>query len=233
MSLNTVQPSYGLQKPSKLARAAPGHGLSAAAGGASDTVRLSDQGRMMSKLSEAMPPTPESVRKLSVALAGDLGVLFRQRAVDARRGVGFEVDPHTGEVSVQGNRPDAPGIAALIGSQPDIERQIQDIAALSRHAVASEQDADSRQAGRAAQSAAQISAVVADYATRFGDKSETGDFSLIPDRRAGTPAQISRVIARYAAVSSASGEATNFSVVFNGADVQVQANGKPWISSAA
>lgn len=235
MSLNTVQPSYGLQKPSRMAMAGAGDGspVSPGDGNVTDTVRLSDQGKMMSKLSVGMPPTPENVRKLSARLAGELKILFRQSAIDTRPGVRFEVDSRSGEVSVGGNRPDAPRIAALIGSQPDIERQIQDIAALSRHVVVAEQGADSRLANRMAQNAAQISSVIADYASRFSDRNETQAFSLIPDRRAGNTAEIERVIAKYAGISGASGAATNFSLLFNGADVQVHANGKPWISSTS
>jgi hypothetical protein len=233
MSLNSVQPTHGLQTPSTVAKSGGGDGspIGGGGGGVTDSVRLSDQGRMMSRLSAVMPPTPENVRKLSSALAGDLKNLFRQSAIDTRRGIGFDVDAYTGDVSIKGNRSDAPAIAAVLGRQPDIARQIQNIAALSRHVVVAEQAADSRQANRVAQSAAQINSIVGDYASRFSGKNDPQDFSVIPNRPPGNTAEISRAIAGYTDVSGTSGADTNFSLAFNGADVHVYANGKPWLSS--
>ncbi len=234
MSLNSVQPSSGLQTPSRVARAG-GEGAPAARGGGAaetDTVRLSDRGRMMSRLEDLAPTTPDKLRKLSAALATDLRDLFRQNGVDARRGVGFEVDSPTGRVSVTPNRPDAPAIAALIDSRPAIARQIDAIAVLSRHVVAAEQAADSRQAGRWTSSAAQIDSVVADFAARFGAPADAPDFALIPGSRAGNAAGMRNAIAQYAAVSDTSGAAT-FALVFNGADVAVYADGRRWTSAGA
>ena len=235
MSLNSVQPSNGLQTPSKVAKTGDVDVSQGASryGSATNTVRLSDQGRRMSRLSALIPPTPESARKLLAALAGDLKSLLGQGAIDARSGVGIEVDSHTGEIGVTGGPTNASGIATLIGSRPDIERQIQDIAALSRQVVASEQRAESHQTGQLAQAAAQIRSFVADYASRTGNKDETHNFSLIPDARAESTAEISRAVAQYAAISGTSGAATLVSMVFNGSDLQLYANGRPWISSSA
>jgi hypothetical protein len=233
MSLNSVQPTHGLQTPSSVTKTGAGDGSPVAGGGNSvtDSVRLSDQGRMMSRLSAVMPPTPENVRKLSAGLAGDLKNLFRQSALDARRGIAFDVDSYTGEVSIKGNRPDAPAIATVLGRQPNIAQQIQNIAALSRHVVVTEQAADTRQANRVAQSAAQINSMAGDYTSRFSNSNDAQDFAVIPNRPGANAGEISRAIAGYANVSGTSGADTNFSLAFNGTDVQVYANGKPWISS--
>jgi len=235
MSLNSVQPSYGLQTPSKVAKTgdADGSRPASGSGSAANTVRLSDQGKRMSRLSDLMPQTADNVRKRLAALAGDLKNLFRQGAIDARSGVGIEVDAHTGEIGVNGRPLDAPGVAALIRSRPDIGRQIQDVAALSRQVRASEQGADARPAGTATQTAAQIRSIVADYASRFSDKNETHHFSLIPDGRTEATVETGRAVAQYAAISGASGAAENISMVFNGTDMQILANGKPWTSSRA
>lgn len=185
----------------------------------------------MSALSARTAPTAENVRKLSARLAGDLRSLFRRSAIDTRREIGIDMDLRSRQISIKGDRPDAQTIAALIESQPDIARQIHDIAALSRQVVVSERGADSRLQNRLAHGAAQVSAVIADYATRFNGKDESQDFAPISHGRSGDVTQNERVIARYDAVSGASGAATNFSVIFDGADVQVHANAKPWIST--
>ena len=187
----------------------------------------------MSSLSEDMPPTPDNVRKLLASLANDLKNLFRQGAIDARSGIAIEVDTTSGEIGVHGAAQNAPRIAALIGGQPDIERQIQNIAALGRRVFAAEQGSDARQAARVAQTAAQMRSLLADYGARSGDKNEAHDFSLIPDRRAETTTETIRAVAQYAAISGTSGAAANVSMVFNGTDLQIYANGKPWTSSAA
>ncbi len=233
MSLNPVLSSSGSQQPIAVAKRGAGDASAVGHGGRdpADTVRLSDQGRMMSRLPDRMPPTPENVRKLSTALAGDLKGLLRRNGVDTRREVGFEVDLPAGKISVTGDGADAPAVTALIGSQPGIERQIRDLAVLGRHVHAVEQGADARLANRLAQSAAQISSVVADYVSRFGEKNESQDFAPLPGRRGGGGAGMSNAIANYTTVSATAGEAVNISLLFNGTDVQVRANGKPWLSS--
>lgn len=50
-------------------------------------------------------------------------------------------------------------------------------------------------------------------------------------RAAKTQAELNNVIAKYSSVYSGKLDATDFSLVFNGDDVQIQANGTPWISS--
>lgn len=233
MSLKSIQPSSGLQTPPRVVRTGGDGSPAARGGGGVDTVRLSDRGRMMSRLADLVPPTSENVRKLSAALATELKGLFRQNGIDARRGVGFEVDSPTGQVSVTPNRPDAPEIAALIGSQPAIGRQIDAVTALSRQAIAAEQGVDSRQAGRMARSAAQIDLVVADLASRYGARSGDPDFLPIPGARAGNATEARNAIAQYAAVSDPSGTGAAVSLVFNGADVAVYADGRRWTSSGA
>ena len=235
MSLNSVQPSYGLQTPLKVGKTgdADASRPASGSGSAANTVRLSDQGKRMSRLSDRVPQTPENVRKLLATLADDLKSLFRQSAIDVRSGIGIEVDAHTGQIGVHGSPLPASGVAALIGSRPEIGHQIQDVAALSRQVLASEQGADSRPVAAARQTAAQIRSIVADYASRFSDENETHNFSLIPGGHAENAVETNRAVAQYAAISGASGAAENVSMVFNGADVRILANGKPWISSSA
>jgi len=233
MSLKPVQPSQGLPPPSNAnAKTGVGNGMPLAAGSGTDTVRLSNQGRMLSTMPNLAPPSPGDVRKLSEALANELKSLFRQNAVDAQKDVAFEVDPGTGEVGVKEDRPDAREIAALIAAHPDVGRQIRAIAALSAHLYVSEQGADLRLSNRMAQSAAQVSAFVASYSSRTSQENDTQAFSMIPGERTGGAAVVSRWIAKYAATAGTFAT-TNVSVIFNGADIRVNANGRPWIFSTA
>ena len=230
MALNPVHSSQGSLQPSPVARpAGEGSPVETGGRGVADTVRLSDRGRMLSKLPEMAAPTPENVRKLSATLASELGGLFRGNSVDIRRDVVFEVDLQNGKVSVKADRADAGSITDLISSQPKIERQIYDIAVLSRHVFVAEQGADTRLANRMAK----IGSIVADYASRFNDKTEPQDFSPVPALRTVAPAGISSAIANYNAMSDTSSAVADISLLFNGKDVHVLANGKPWLSSGA
>ena len=229
MSLNTVQPAYASLASTSKVRGSIGVLPDAGLHGASDTVRLSERGRLMSRLAEQSPPTRENVRNLSATLADELKRLIRQGAAPARRDIGFEVDPHTSEVSISGGSADPRTLAALIDGQPEIGRKIQDIASLGRLLAASEREAELCAASRAAQSAARIGAVVDDYAARTGQRSEAPDFSSITGHHPRSPAEAGRILETYAAVSGASGMAAKISLIFDGRDVQVLANGRSWI----
>ena len=231
VSLKSVQPPQGLHPPPTAARTSVGNGLPLPSGNAADSVRLSSQGRMLSRMSDLAPPSPGDVRKLSETLARELKSLFRANAVDAKSGVVFEVDPATGKVGVRENRPDAPEIAALVAAHPEVERQIRAIAALSTHLFVSEQGADSRLANRMAQSAAQVNAFVAAYSPPSGGENEAQAFSMIPGERSGNAAGVSHAIAQYTATAGTSAATVDISIIYAGADVQVHANGAPWISS--
>jgi hypothetical protein len=50
-------------------------------------------------------------------------------------------------------------------------------------------------------------------------------------RAANTQAELNNVIAKYSSVYSGKQDVIDFSLVFNGDDVQIQANGTPWMSS--
>ena len=184
-------------------------------------------------MSGPAPPSTGDVRKLSETLARDLRNLFRDNAVDAQSAVAFEVDPGTGKVGVRENRPDAAQVAALIAQRPDIERQIRAVAALSTHLFVSEQGADQRLANRMAQNAAQVSAFVANYSPRLGQENDAQAFSMVPAEHSGSATGVSHAIAQYAASAGTSAASVSISVIFVGADIQVHANGTPWISSRA
>jgi hypothetical protein len=233
VSLNSVQAPHGLHPPQNAARTSSANGVPLGSGNAADSVRLSSQGKMLSKMSDLAPPSPADVRKLSETLARDLKSLFRANAVDAKSGVVFETDASTGKVGVKENRQDAREIAALIAAHPDVERQIRAIAALSTHLFVSEQGADSRLANRMAQSAAQVSAFVSTYAPTFGQRNDAQAFSMIPGERSASAAGVSHAIAQYTATAGTSAATVDISVMFNGTDIQVHANGTPWISSRA
>ncbi len=236
MSLNPVLPSSGSQQPSLVAKPGGGGATVTAndgGGGVADTVRLSDQGKMMSRLAARIAPTPENVRKLSTALASDLTTLFRQNGIDMRRDIGFDVGFPPGKISISAGRSDAPTIAGTIERQPSIEDQMNDIAVLSRQVFAAEQDADARLANRLAKSAALISSVVSDYASRFGNGDDAQDFSPIAAPPAAANSGSSSAIANYTAISGNAAAPPRISLVFNDAGIQIHANGKPWISSRA
>ena len=235
MSLNSVHPSYGLQTPSRVAKSgdADGARLLSGNGDGANTVRLSDQGKRMSRLSEQMPPTSDNAQKLLDRLAGDLKQLIPKGALDTRGGVVIEVDADTGEIGVKGSPPAAPAVDALIRSQPEIGRQIRDLAALSRQVAASERGADAQQFDQLAQTAAQIRSVVSDYASRFGDQHESHDFSSIPGGRADGSMEYRRAVARYADISGSPGASAKISMTLKGSNVQIHANGRPWVSSSA
>ena len=229
MSLNTVQPAHAPLASTSTVRGSGSVSPDGGLHGPTDTVRLSDRGLLMSRLAEQSPPTRENVRNLSAALADDLKRLIRQSAAPTRRDIGFEVDQHTGEVSIRGESDDSRALAALIDGQPEVGRKIQDIASLGRLLAASEREADLCAASRAAQSAARIGAVVDDYAARTGQRSDAPDFSSITGHHPRSPAESGRILETYAAVSGASGMAAKISLIFDGRDVQVLANGRSWI----
>jgi hypothetical protein len=233
VSLNSVQPPHGLHPPPNAVKTSSGNGVPSGPGNAADSVRLSSQGRMLSKMTDIAPPSPGDVRKLSETLARELKSLFRENALDAKSGVVFEADPSSGKVGVKENRQDAREIAALIAAHPELERQIRAIAALSTHLFLSEQGADSRLANRMAQSAAQVSAFVTAHAPAFSQEKDAQAFSMIPGERSGSAAGISHAIAQYTATAGTSAATVDIAVIFTGADIQVHANGTPWLSSRA
>jgi hypothetical protein len=233
VSLKSVQPPHGLHPPPNAARTSIGNGMPLAPGNAADSVRLSSQGKMLSQMSNLAPPSPADVRKLSETLSRDLKSLFRANAVDAKSGVVFEVDPSTGKVGVKENRQDAREIAALIAAHPEVARQIRAVAALSAHLFVSEQGADLRLANRMAQSAAQVSAFVAAYSPPVSQENDAQVFSMLPGERSRSAVGIGHAIAQYTATAGTSAATVNISVIFDGADTQVHANGMPWISSRA
>jgi len=235
MSLIRLQPSRALQTAPGVTKADGGDKSARAPhdGNAADSVRLSEQGRIISKLAGPVPPSADNVRKLSDALANSLQHLFRNTAIDPRRAVGIEVDSRTGQVSVERDRPDARSIAALINGQPLVVRQIQDLATLSAHVVAAEHEATTSRAAHIAQRAAQIGSVITNYASRFSDNGENRDFSLTPLPRAeGTPGA-DRLISAYETISNSAGAAANVAITFDGTAIRVDVNGKPWLSTNA
>jgi hypothetical protein len=219
MGLESVQPSIGPQTPADVGRTGHANGprlnSDESSGG---SVRLSDQGRKLSKLAGLLDPTHENLRKLSTTLAGNLKRQLGQNGIDPRGEIGFEVDSQTGKVDIKGNRPDVKKISALLESQPELERQVQDVAALSRQVIVSEQDARSGHARQSAQRAAWLSSFAATYASRFGNGSESGDFSRIANLSPGSAAGLSRGIATYTAMSTVA----SVSLVYDGADIHVR-----------
>ena len=233
MSLYSIQPSYAPQTPSKVAKTDGSDQARAVNGDGSitDTVHLSAKGRMMSRLPARVAPTAGDVRELSATLAGDLKNFFRENAIDARRGVGLEVNSQSGRFSVQGDSPHEQRIAALLGARPDIARQIEHISTLSAHVAATEQERATWEAHAAAQRTAHVGAVVSDYAARFSDVNEARQPALTPIPRTAVPAGGERSISAYAALSNTAGAAKDITMIFNGTDLQVNVNGRPWLSA--
>ncbi len=233
VSLKSVQEPQGLHPPPTAAKTSAGNGMPPASGNVPDSVRLSSQGKMLSRMSELTPPSAGDVRKLSETLARELTSLFRANGIDAKSKVVFEVDPSSGKVGVKDNRQDAANISELVAARPDIGRQIRAIAALSTHLFVSEQGADSRLANRMAQSAAQVNAFLTAYSPPSSQENGAQTFSTLPDKRSGSTAGISHAIAQYTATAGTSAATVNISVIYSGAQIQVHANGTPWIYSRA
>ena len=229
MGLTSVQPSHAPQTASKVTKTDGGDQSRATSPEWSnaDTVQLSDHGRNLSKLSGALPPTADDVRRLSAGLAANLQTLFSNASVDVRNGVGIDVNSRTGRISIQNDRPDAQTIAALIAGHAGVARQINEISTLSAHVAAS----DKRFATSLAAQTAQIGDVVANYAPRFGDRPDTRNSSLTPIPRAAIAPEAGRGVSAYAAVSSVSGATGDIAIRFDGTTIQVGVDGKPWISS--
>ena len=228
MGLDSVQPSHASQATSKLTKADggdPSRGTSADRSN-TDTVHLSDHGRNMSRLSGASPPTADDVRKLSAGLAENLKTLFSNASVDIRDGVGFDINSGTGRITIQNNRPDVQNIAGLLAGHAGIARQIKDISTLGAHVSAS----DKSFVNSLAAQTAQIGDVIANYASRFGDKQDTRNSSLTPIPRAEIAPDAMRGISAYAAASNGANIASDVSIRFDGKEVTVAVDGKPWIS---
>lgn len=178
----------------------------------------------MSRLTEVSPPTVEALRKRAAVLADDLKGLLRQSPVPVRPDVGFEADTRSGDIGISGDTASRDAITALIRRRPEIGRQIQEITSLGRLLAASEREADALRTTRAAQ----IGAVVDDYAARPGGHHDAQDFSRIPGRSMPGATEAGRILEKYAAASGASDTAAKISLVFDGKDVQVLADGRPW-----
>ena len=258
MSLDPILPSRGPQTPPKLARTGAAGGTAGAAlasGSSVDAVRISEQGRRMSRLSQSMPPTPDNIDKLSRELAGKLKPLLPQGAITARNRLAIEVDTRTGEIAITdglnaapqasgaasataltaprtSRAPDARSIAALFSEHPDLARQFQDLATLSKHLAPMQQGTDSPQTAKAAlaeQIAARIRAALGDDESASGAAGESHAFSRITEARPAPSPRMTRAIAHYAEHSGLSGlHETDATVcmVFDGKDVTVQSNGK-------
>jgi hypothetical protein len=84
-----------------------------------------------------------------------------------------------------------------------------------------------------AQSAAQVSAFVAAYSPPVSQENDAQVFSMLPGERSRSAVGIGHAIAQYTATAGTSAATVNISVIFDGADTQVHANGMPWISSRA
>ncbi len=212
----------------------------------------------MSRLSQSLPPTPDNVDKLSRELAGKLKPLLPQGAINSRNRLAIEVDTRTGEIAITNGLnaapqasaaaliaprtsppPDARSIATLLSEHPDLARQIQDLATLSKHLAPSQQRTDSPQTAKDAQAeqiAARIRAALGEDETGSAAPGESHAFSRITEARPEPSPRMTRAIAHYAAHSGLSGlhetDAT-VSMVFDGKDVTVQSSDKNRLSIVA
>lgn len=237
MSLEPILPSRGPQTPPKPARTGVAGGTAGAAlasGSSVDAVRISEQGRRMSRLSQSMPPTPDNIDQLSRELAGKLKPLLPQGAINARNRLAIEVDTRTGEIAITdglnaapqasgaaaaaaltaprtSRAPDARSIATLLSGHPDLARQFQDLATLSQHLAPTPQGTDPLQTAKAAQAAqaeqiaVRIRAALGDDESASGAPGESHAFSRIIEARPAPSPRMTRAIAHYAEHSGLSG----------------------------
>lgn len=238
MSLKSIQPSYGLYKPPKVAPAQRSGDEARSAGdqGAptTGTVNLSDEARLLASLPSGIPPTADSVRQLSSALAEDLRNAFRGRPNLAGKGVGFAVDAIGGDVSVQGGKFEAAVAVDLLQGNPGLARQIQDLAAISRFLVAGASASAGAPAWQPGEPETRWNVLAADVDARLARTEPGDDFVPVTDPstrpgRSGSPsAETSRAIAAYTAVAGTTGPATPVAVLFNGTGIELRIDGQPW-----
>ena len=93
------------------------------------------QGSLLSALPDLILPTPDNVRKLSTGLAEKMGKIFREAGIGTTPPVEFKVDPY-GSISASGNRQDLGRINSLLNDNPDLQKSIRDLNAISSHAHA-------------------------------------------------------------------------------------------------
>lgn len=97
-------------------------------------VTLSAAGRGLASLPELMLPNPVTVRQLATDLARMAGKIFREANVPATPPIEFTADAN-GRLHVGGDRSDKAQIESLLAENPEFERAVRDLGAISSHAI--------------------------------------------------------------------------------------------------
>ncbi len=98
-------------------------------------VTLSATGRGLAALPDLMLPNPVTVRQLATDLARMAGKIFREANVPSTPPVEFTTDGG-GRIHVGGDRADKAKIESLLAENPELERAVRDLNAISSHAHA-------------------------------------------------------------------------------------------------
>lgn len=116
-------------------KAASGRAAATIDDSGSARVTLSAAGRGLASLPELMLPNPVTVRQLATDLARMAGKIFREANVPATPPVEFTADAN-GRLHVGGDRSDKAQIESLLAENPEFERAVRDLGAISSHAHA-------------------------------------------------------------------------------------------------
>lgn len=117
------------------AKAASARGAATVEDTGSARVTLSAAGRGLASLPELMLPNPVTVRQLATDLARMAGKIFREANVPPTPPVEFTTDG-SGRIHVGGDRADKARIESLLTENPELERAVRDLNAISSHAHA-------------------------------------------------------------------------------------------------
>jgi hypothetical protein len=184
MTISAIQQAYAAHYSSGAAKtAADGNAVPATDAQKSTTeeVQLSAQGRLLSQLPELILPTLENIQTLSDSLSKDLNKLFSDAGIATTPAVEFEVNPYNAEITVKGEREDKQQITELLEQNPQIERQIRDIAAISSHYEGMSRAMEADRAYRAANNPAEVNQVIAKYASIYSGHQPVAHYSLLFD----------------------------------------------------
>jgi hypothetical protein len=149
------------------------------AGQVQDTVELSKDGRLAvaDLLSDLMLPTEENVRKLSAQLSRDLGSLLTNAGISAEPPITFSTG-YSGEIVVEGNRPDKEQILKAVNADEKVSQEIRNTAAISSHAAGMAESLEFQREYRASNDP---EAVVAKYSHLFTSGQRSHHTALVFD----------------------------------------------------
>lgn len=202
MTIHSIPPQSIAPTPATgpAGRLRAGDPATAASGGAA-SVALTERALVLSRLAAGIEPTPAGLRGLASRLGDELARQLQRDGVDGGGAVAFDVDANAGTVRIQGGRPDAAAIDALLAGQPETILRIRDVAVLQQQVARMEAGSGPEAARRAAQDAAEASRLIARFAPAAAQGEDGATYATIARHAPAAAARLARAAAVYAQVA--------------------------------